>query len=145
MFLNVTWKIDVELQWQVFKMRFWNRQFHWYQKVNKLQHVFIRKWQNPKHDLGLKNIYDQWLKLFLDFGQVQDYAAASVGQGAEGGLVDKLAAAGAHGKHASSIHRALVHCFGTPLGAPEFMYFRICLTYVVFMFSIKQVFSTILK
>ena len=58
-----------------------------------------------------------WAAGKISAKQVQEYAAASTASGAHG--VGGLAATGAHGRHPSSIHRALMRIFGHPAGAPE--------------------------
>ena len=58
-----------------------------------------------------------WAAGKISAKQVQEYAAASTASGAHG--VGDLAATGAHGRHPSSIHRALMRIFGHPAGAPE--------------------------
>ena len=57
--------------------------------------------------------------------QVQDYVSGAHAQGASGPNVERIAGAGASGQHPQNLQRALISCFGMPLGAPEFSWFKI--------------------
>ena len=58
-----------------------------------------------------------WAKGILNARQIQEYAAKAQAQGAVG--LERLASAGASGRHPSNVHRLLMRTFGTPQGAPE--------------------------
>ena len=80
---------------------------------------------------GVRNTEGPWtqtLKRDWASGQisaikVQEYAENSAAQGATG--MERISAAGAHGKHQSSVHKSLMRLFGRPKGAPEIEWIEI--------------------
>ena len=61
--------------------------------------------------------------IIIEKNEVQEHAQASMAQGAHS--LERIAAAGAHGAHPQNVHRALVHAFGWPRGAPQFSWFPV--------------------